>query len=94
MAAAIASMLEKGTKQDVLPTIQHPPVNFFISVSGFRLRFDKYNSLYPIKTPSMHVIGTLVTLPLLHRKLTLGGHGRGGIEDGCFGRGLFESSCT
>jgi Serine hydrolase (FSH1) len=72
MAAGIASILEKGSKQDVLPTIQHPPVNFFISVSGFRLRFDKYNSLYPIKTPSMHVIGTLVTPSLLCGKLILG----------------------
>jgi len=60
MAAVVASILEKGGSQDVLPTIQHPPVKFFISVSGFRMRFDKYDSLYPIRTPSMHVIGTLV----------------------------------
>jgi len=62
MAAVVASILEKGGDQDVLPTIQHPPVKFFISISGFRMRFDKYNSLYPIGTPSMHVIGTLVNL--------------------------------
>jgi hypothetical protein len=64
LAGAVASMLEKGTKQDVLPTIEHPPFDFFISVSGFRLWFDTYDPLYPIHTPSMHVIGAFVP-PLL-----------------------------
>jgi hypothetical protein len=74
LAGAIASMLEKGTKQDVLPTIEHPPFVFFISVSGFRLWFDTYDPLYPIHTPSMHVIGTFVSPSypaLLPGRLTL-----------------------
>jgi hypothetical protein len=58
VAAVIASMLER--KQTLLPVIKHPPVKFFVSVSGFRMRFDQYNQFYPINTPSLHVIGTLV----------------------------------
>ena len=57
VAAAIASMLER--KQTLFPPIEHPPVHFFVSVSGFRMRFEKYNQFYPISTPSLHVIGIL-----------------------------------
>lgn len=58
VAAIIASMLER--KQTILPAIKHPPVRFFVSFSGFRMRFEQYSQFYPINTPSLHVIGTLV----------------------------------
>ena len=59
VAAIIASMLER--KQTLFPPIEHPPVHFFVSVSGFRMRFEKYNQFYPISTPSLHVVGTLAS---------------------------------
>ena len=54
-------MLEK--EQTLFPSIHHSPFKFFVSVSGFRMRFKKYNELYPINTPSVHVIGALVCYP-------------------------------
>jgi hypothetical protein len=60
VAATIASMLEKGSTQSMFPRINHPPVNFFIAVSGFRWEFKQYDQFYPIHTPSLHVVGTAV----------------------------------
>src|SRR5438270_4126090 len=65
VAATLTSLLEKN-KDIGLPTnlgwrkINHPPVNFFIAVSGFRWDFRKYDFLYPIQTSGLHIIGTAV----------------------------------
>jgi len=61
VAATIASILEKD--RGLWRKIKHPAVNFFIAVSGFRWDFKKYDVLYPISTPSLHVIGTAVIPP-------------------------------
>ena len=62
VAATIASILEKD--RGLWRKIRHPAVNFFIAVSGFRWDFKKYDVLYPISTPSLHVIGTaVISLP-------------------------------
>lgn len=66
VAATLTSLLEKNNQDSGLPTnlgwrkINHPPVNFFISVSGFRWDFRKYDFLYPIQTSGLHIIGTAV----------------------------------
>ena len=60
MSAVIASMLETKSSQQLFPKIDHPPVKFFVSVSGFRMRFEQYDQFYPISTPSLHIIGELV----------------------------------
>lgn len=63
VAATIASILEKD--RGLWRKIKHPAVNFFIAVSGFRWDFKKYDVLYPISTPSLHVIGTAVIPPIV-----------------------------
>ena len=63
VAATIASILEKD--RGLWRKIKHPAVNFFIAVSGFRWDFKKYDVLYPISTPSLHVMGTAVIPPIL-----------------------------
>jgi hypothetical protein len=60
MSAFLSGMLEKGRVQSLFPSIDHPPLSFFINVSGFRWRFRQYDQFYPINTPSLHVIGTSV----------------------------------
>ena len=63
VAAVIASLLERERNRNLFDTIlTNPPLRFFISFSGFRMRFEQYDPLYPIATPSLHVIGTLVHL--------------------------------
>lgn len=78
VAAVIASILEEPTKQNLFSAIHHPPVKFFISVSGFRMRFKMYDELYHINTPSLHVIGTLVYHP---ETLLMVGYCCDGIKD-------------
>jgi hypothetical protein len=62
VAALVAGMLEGGSRQTLFERIQHPPVKFLVSFSGFRMRFEKYDQFYPVHTPSLHVIGTLVCI--------------------------------
>lgn len=60
VAALVASMLEGKSRQTMFERIQHPPMKFLVSFSGFKMRFEKYNQFYPVYTPSLHVIGMLV----------------------------------
>ena len=60
LSAIIASMLETNRSQNLFPKFDHPPVKFFVSISGFRMRFKQYDQFYPISTPSLHLIGELV----------------------------------
>ena len=68
VAAIIASMLERESRQKLFPKIEHPPFKFFVSFSGFRMRFEKYDQFYPVHTPSLHVIGSLVLISCAIRR--------------------------
>jgi hypothetical protein len=82
VAALVAGMLEEGSRQTLFEKIQHPPVKFFVSFSGFRMRFKKYDQFYPVHTPSLHLIGTLVWIIASTECLTVG-YGGGRITDDC-----------
>ncbi|KAJ5112257.1 hypothetical protein N7532_000302 [Penicillium argentinense] len=74
LAAIIASLLEKekpvyGFQFDTF----HPPLEFVISFSGFKLENPDYKHIYSpkIKTPILHIIGTLDTMVSTSQSLRL-----------------------
>ncbi|KAJ5915555.1 hypothetical protein N7466_011488 [Penicillium verhagenii] len=62
IAAAITSILEKRESLDGVPfEITHPPLQFAVCFSGFRLEDEFYDCIYSpkIRTPVLHVMGNL-----------------------------------
>ncbi|CAG8020326.1 unnamed protein product [Penicillium salamii] len=77
LAAIVASLLEGNNKiQGLNFKIDHPPLSFVISFSGFRLESPDYQTVYyrKIETPILHVIGELDSMIEPSQTIDLANH--------------------